>query len=152
MARPRLSLFHMAVLKKMKTPSMLEFNRILDRLSHQDSIGHLFVVDIKLHNRNYLMRYTLLFFKRTRRFVHMSALLFSWWASWTKTSKVIFKTHSTLDEKKCIPLYSEHLHFLIKRAGWLVTSIYKHFTFEPSKFKEDFVIMYQRARQKATSP
>ena len=62
------------------------------------------------------------------------------------------KTHSTLDEKKCIPLYSEHLHFLIKRAWWLVISIYKHFTFEPSKFKEDFVIMYQRARQKATSP
>ena len=42
----------MAVLKKMKTPSMLEFNRILDRLSHEDSIGHLFIVDIKFHNKN----------------------------------------------------------------------------------------------------
>ena len=44
------------------------------------------------------------------------------------------KTHSTLDEKK-LSLYAEHLHFLIKRAGWLVTSIYRHFTFEQSKLK-----------------
>ena len=31
---------------------MLEFNRILDRLSNEDSIGHLFIVDIKFHNKN----------------------------------------------------------------------------------------------------
>ena len=40
------------------------------------------------------------------------------------------KIHSTLGEKKFISLYAEHLHFLIKRAGWLVTSIYEHYTFE----------------------
>lgn len=39
-------------IKKMKTPIMLEFNRILDRLSNEDSIGHLFIVDIKFHNKN----------------------------------------------------------------------------------------------------
>ena len=66
--------------------------------------------------------------------------------------KCTAKTHSTLDEKKLIPLYAEHLHFLIKRAGWLVTSIYEHFTFEQSKFKKDFVIMNQKVRQKGTSP
>ena len=37
-------------------------------------------------------------------------------------------------------------------AGWLVTSIYEHFTFEQSTFKKDFVIMNQKARQQATSP
>ena len=36
------------------------------------------------------------------------------------------KTHLTLAEKKIILLYVEHLQFLIKRAGWLVTKIYKH--------------------------
>ena len=36
------------------------------------------------------------------------------------------KTHSTLKDKKFIPLYAEGLHFLIKRAGWLVTYIYEH--------------------------
>ena len=44
------------------------------------------------------------------------------------------KIHSTLKDKKFIPLYAEDLHFLIKRAGWLVTHIYEHFAFEQSKF------------------
>ena len=54
------------------------------------------------------------------------------------------QTHSTLGEKKFIPLYAEDLHFLIKRAGWLVTDIYEHYTFEQSKFKKDFVVMNQK--------
>ena len=61
------------------------------------------------------------------------------------------KTHSTLKEKKFILLYAEDLHFLITRAGWLVTHIYEHYTFEQSKFKKDFVIMNQKSRQTATS-
>ena len=61
------------------------------------------------------------------------------------------KTHSTLQCKKDIPLYAEHLHFLIKRAGWLATHIHENFTFEQSKFKKDFVVMNQKARQKTTS-
>ena len=61
------------------------------------------------------------------------------------------KTHSTLVEKKFIPLYAEDLHFLIKRAGWLVSYIYKHSTFEQAKFKRDFVIGNQKARLRASS-
>ena len=48
------------------------------------------------------------------------------------------------------PLYAEHLHFLVTRAGWLVTKIFQHFTFEQSKFKKDFVVLNQKSRQKAT--
>ena len=65
--------------------------------------------------------------------------------------KYTSKTHSTLQSKKYIPLYAEHLHVLIKRAGRLVTHIYEHFTFEQSKFKKDFVVMNQKGRQKTTS-
>ena len=36
------------------------------------------------------------------------------------------------------PLYAEYLHFLIKRAHWIVTKIYAHYTFEQSKFKKRF--------------
>ena len=61
------------------------------------------------------------------------------------------KTHSTLKEKKYVPLYAEDLHFLITRAGWLVTHIYEHFTFAQAKFKKDFVVMNQKARQTASS-
>ena len=41
-----------------------------------------------------------------------------------KTYKCTKKFHATMFEKKFIPLYLKHLHFLIKRAGWLVTKIY----------------------------
>ena len=67
--------------------------------------------------------------------------------SFSYTSKI----HSTL-RKKFIPVCAEDLHFLIKRAGWLVTYIYEHYTFEKSKFKKDFVVMNQKSRQTATSP
>ena len=56
-----------------------------------------------------------------------------------------------MDEKNFISLYTEHIHFLVIRAGWLVTIIYQHFTFEQAKFKKDFVVMNQKSRQKATS-
>ena len=54
--------------------------------------------------------------------------------------------------KKIIPLYAKHLHFFIKGAGWFVTKTHQHYTFEQAKFKQDFVLMNQKARQKATSP
>ena len=47
------------------------------------------------------------------------------------------KTHSTVGDKKFIPLYAK---------------TYQHFTFEQSKFKQYFVVMNQKARQNATSP
>ena len=40
---------------------------------------------------------------------------------------------------------------MITRAGWLVTHIYEHYTFEQLKFKTDFVVMNQKSRQTATS-
>ena len=41
--------------------------------------------------------------------------------------------------------------FLITRVEWLVTYIYAHYTFEQSKFKREFVIMNQKARQAAST-
>ena len=38
--------------KAPKIPSLLEFNKVLDRLSHTNKIGHLFKVDIKLRDKN----------------------------------------------------------------------------------------------------
>lgn len=51
-----------------------------------------------------------------------------------------------------IPLYAEHLYFLVTRTGLLVANIYWRFTFEQAKFKQDFVVINQKSRQKATSP
>ena len=38
--------------KASKIPSLLEFNKILDRISDTGNIGHLFIVGIKFHNKN----------------------------------------------------------------------------------------------------
>ena len=37
------------------------------------------------------------------------------------------KSHSTLLPKTFIPLYLEELKFLIRRCGWIVTKLYKHY-------------------------
>ena len=58
------------------------------------------------------------------------------------------KSHVTMFPKKFIPLYLEHLRFLIKRAGWVVTKLYSHFKFEQDAFKKDFVLMNQKSRCK----
>ena len=38
--------------KAPKVPSLLEFNMILDSISETDKVGHLFIVDIKFHDKN----------------------------------------------------------------------------------------------------
>ena len=124
-------------IKKMETvPILLEFNKILDGISHEDTIGHLFIVDINFHNKNpkpwFLTKYIRLFLKKNknvnayeRSIIQLMSIL-----SRNKERDIInsfrctAKTHSTLDEKKIIPLYAEHLYFLIKRAGWLMTPSY----------------------------
>ena len=61
------------------------------------------------------------------------------------------KTHSLLKEKQFVSLNAEDMHSLITRAGWLVNHIYAHYIFEKSKFKKDFLVMNQNARQTAES-
>ena len=63
--------------------------------------------------------------------------------------KTTAKTHSTMEKEVFIPLYAKHLYFLVTRYGWQITRIYAHYIFEQSKFKNDFVIMNQFARQNA---
>ena len=140
---------------------MLEFNKILDRISHEGSIGHLFVVDIKFNEINsktslFNEIYPPIFEKNKKmdpyeRLQLMNIAVRNEERDTLNSFPYNSKMHSTLKEKKFIPLYVEHLHFLVTRAGWLVTYIYAHFTFEQSKFKKDFVIMNQKARQFATS-
>ena len=38
--------------KQDHVPSLLKLNKILDRILHEDSIRHLFIVDIKFHYKN----------------------------------------------------------------------------------------------------
>ena len=66
-----------------------------------------------------------------------------------KSDRLTAKAHATLLLKKFISLYLEDLVFCIKRAGWIVTKIHSHLTFEQSRFKQNFVLMNQKSRQKS---
>ena len=46
-------------------------------------------------------------------------------------------------------MYLEDLVFCIKRASWKVTKIHCHLTFEQARFKQNFILMYQKSRQKS---
>ena len=59
------------------------------------------------------------------------------------------KAHANLFKKHFIPLYLEDLNFCIKRAGWKVTKIHSHLTFDQEYFKKNFIIMNQTSRQEA---
>ena len=46
-------------------------------------------------------------------------------------------------------MYLEDLVFCIKRAGWKVTKIHSHITFEQKIFKQKFILMNQKSRQQS---
>ena len=115
--------------KEDKVPTMTEFNKILDCISHNDKIGHLFTVDIEFHKIN---EKTLLFNeiyprifqknKKTDPFTRSTLQLMSVLVRDDEKDKINTftynsKTHSTLKEKKFISLYTEDLYFLISTAG-----------------------------------
>ena len=46
-------------------------------------------------------------------------------------------------------MYLEDLVFSIKRAGWKVTKIHSHLTFEQKRFKQKFILINQKSRQQS---
>ena len=64
-----------------------------------------------------------------------------------KSYRVSAKAHANLFKKYFIPMYLEDLVFCIKRAGWKVTKIHAHLTFEQSRFKRNFILMNQKSKQ-----
>lgn len=133
--------------------------KVLDRLSHTDKISHLIIVGIELCNKkeetmHFHEIYMPIFEKKKKKsFRRIKGLFFSscllsqdmkkkktWWDYLRQKLKHILPV-----KKK-----DKHIHFLVKRTGCLVIRIHQHSTFDQSKFKKDFVVMNQKARQKAT--
>ena len=59
------------------------------------------------------------------------------------------KAHANIFKKFFLPIYLEDLVFCIKRAGWKVTKIHSHITFEQARFKQKFILMNQKSRQQS---
>ena len=149
-------------IKQNTSPSWATFNLLLEKVSLDDKIGHLFVVDIEFDFKNASPRqliYNEIFPPIIEKKKIMDAnerSLFQLLELFSKNEQdkprsyvCTAKSHATLLPKTCIPLYIEDLRFLIKRAGWKVTKLYSHFTFEQDTFKKDFVLMNQKSRQQA---
>ena len=144
------------------SPSWLEFNLLLETVSLDDPIGHLFVGDIEFDEKNATKKhfmYNEIFppiiekqktLDANKRSLYQLLELFDKTSEGKlKSCRCTAKSHVTMFPKKFIPLYLEDLRFLIKRAGWIATKLYSHFNFEQDCFKKEFVLMNQKSRQNA---
>ena len=134
---------------------------LLEKVSLEDPNGHLFVVDIEFDEQNATEKqymYNEIFppiiekrkiLEANERSLFQLLELFDQRDGKPKSYRYTAKSHATMFPKNCIPLYIEDLRFLIKRAGWIVTKLYSHFTFEQDAFKKDFVLMNQKLRRNA---
>ena len=148
-------------IKQKELPSWLDFHILLETVDLDDSIGHLFIVDIFFDEKNATKKqllYNEIFppiiekqktLDANERFAYQLLELYDENKDKPKSYRCTAKSHATLFPKNFISLCLEDLRFLIKRCGWKVTKIYTHFTFEQSRFKRDFVLNNQRKRQKA---
>ena len=145
---------------KEKTPSWVEFNLLLERFDLDDKIGHLFVVDIKFDYESAsdrVIMYNEVFppiIEKKKTLDANERSVFQLCERYSendkgkpKSYKTSPKSHSILLPKTFIPMYLEELKFLITRCGWAVTKLYKHYYFEQSRFKRNFIIMNQKSRQ-----
>ena len=110
--------------RKENPPALYEFNNVLDIISHDDKIDHLFIVDMKFQKLPKTLLFneiypTVLEKKKIDPYERsclqlMSIIQRNEEKDQTNSFFYTFKTHSTMEEKKFIPLYAEHLHFLVK--------------------------------------
>ena len=150
--------------RKKNLPTLEELAVLLENITLEDKLGHLFVVDIEFADIN---EKTLLFNEIYPPIFEKNKKIEPYERSCTqimtreaikknkKKEDTLYslpfnsKTHATLNKKFLIPLYAEDLYFLTTRAGWKVTTIYDHYTFKQDTFKKDFVVMNQNTRKTA---
>ena len=124
------------------------FNFLLESVSFEDTIGHLYIVDIEFDFKN----------ATEREFAHNEVCppiiekqriidpcersVFQLLEQFVrgennapKAYRSTAKAHANLFEKFFLPMYLEDLVFCIKRTGWKVTKIDLHLTFEQKRFK-----------------
>ena len=149
-----------SIKKSERVPSLRDFDVIVQSISDEDRISHLFIVDTEFDWKNASQKqkffneiYTPIFKKKKvlpaseRSVFQLLDTMRLKDKGLINNYKTTAKTHTALDKK--YPVYAKHFHFLINRCGWWVTNIRSHYTFEQSKFKKEFVIMNQVSKQNA---
>ena len=138
------------------------FNILLEKVDFEDEIGHLFVVDIMFDLKNATKRQLVYngiyppIIEKKKIIDPCERSVFQLLEQYKEGDndnplayRATSKAHATMLKKKFIPMYLEHLAFVIKRAGWKVTKIHAHLTFEQKRFKKKFILMNQKSRQES---
>ena len=148
-------------IKDDKDISWETFNFLLELVSFEDKIGHMYIVDIEFDVKNATERefayneiYPPIIEKQKtidsyERSVFQLLEQFVRGEKGPKAYRVTGKGHANLFKKIFMPMHLEDLVFDIKRAGWKVTKIHSHLTFEQARFKQNFILMNQKLRQQS---
>ena len=147
---------------KDKEPNWKEFTLLMETVTLDDPRGHMFVVDIEFDHLNATPRqimYNEIFppvvekrkiLEPNERSVFQLLELYSETEKGNpKSYKLSPQSQATLLPKRYIPLYLEEIKFLIYRCGWKVTKLCGHYYFEQERFKKEFILMNQKARQES---
>ena len=137
------------------------FNLLLESVSLEDKIGHLYIVDIKFDYENATKEQTVYneiyppIVEKQKTIDPCEKSVYQLLDNYRESErgplsyKVTAKAHSTMLPKKYIPLYLEDLAFVIKRYGWVVTKIHAHLTFDQAPFNKNFILMNQKSWQES---
>ena len=144
--------------------SWVTFNKLLESVSFEDTIGHLYIVDIEFDFKNATERefayneiYLPIIGKQRiidpceRSTFQLIEQFIMGENNVPKAYRSTAKAHANLFKKIFLPMYLEDLAFCIKRAGWKVTRIHAHLTLEQKRFKQKFILMNQKSRQKSNN-
>ena len=128
---------------------MNKFNLLLETISLDDKIRHLFAIDIEFdyENADAVIDKQKTLDGNERSVFQLCELYAEASEREPKSHRTTKRSQVALIPKKFIPLYLERLKFLILRCGWKVIKLYSHFTFEMSIFKREFILMNQKSRQ-----
>ena len=137
------------------------FNFLLESVSFEDKIGHLYIVDIEFDFKNATEReyaYNEIYppiIEKQKTIDPCESPVFQLLEQFVRGDKgrksyqATAKAHANLFKKVFWPMYLEDLVFCIKRAGWKLTKIHSHLTFEQARFKQKFILMNQKSRQQS---
>ena len=144
--------------------SWVTFNKLLEPVSFEDTIGHLYIVNIEFDFKNATERefayneiYLPIIGKQRiidpceRSTFQLIEQFIMGENNVPKAYRSTAKAHANLFKKIFLPMYLEDLAFCIKRAGWKVTRIHAHLTLEQKRFKQKFILMNQKSRQKSNN-
>ena len=146
-------------IKDDKDISWETINFLLESVSFEDKIGHLYIVDIEFDVKSATKRefaYNEIYppiIEKQKQLILVKDQFFNCLNNLLRETEAQNLIEQLLKHmlflKKIIPMYLEDLVFCIKTVGWKITKIHLHLIFEQARFKENFILRNQKSRQES---